>query len=135
MFPKQNLVYESYLTETMVDGLPRARSSPQTQTYTHAQRHMQTHTHTQRRTHALKKTNKHTRNHAHMVRSTLLHLRLRGSLRALLGGPPATVFFRLQPKVFMIQMGSRNKTFFFPRASNHEESDFLMIFLWDHGIY
>ena len=59
----------------------------------------------------------------YMVRSTLLHLPPRGALRAILGGPLVTVFFRLQPKVFIIKTTSRNKSFNAARVSNHEKSD------------
>ena len=59
----------------------------------------------------------------YMVRSTLLQLPPRGALRAILGGPLAVGFFRLQPKVFIIKSTSRNKSFFVPRVSNHEKSD------------
>ena len=62
-------------------------------------------------------------NTIHMVRSTLLQLRLRGALRANFGGPLVRLFFRLQTQVLTIKMGSGNKSFRFPRVSNHEKSD------------
>ena len=62
-------------------------------------------------------------NTIHMVRSTLLQLSLRGALRAFLGGPPVTGFFRLQTQVLTIKKGSGNKSFTSPRVSNHEKSD------------
>ena len=63
-----------------------------------------------------------------MVRSTLPQLALRGALRALLGGPLVTGFFRLQPTVFPIKNSSRKKSFFVSRVSNHEDFDFLCDF-------
>ena len=54
-----------------------------------------------------------------MVRSTLLHHRPRGGLRAILVGPLVRLFFRLQPYVFMIQKASRNKSFTVSRVSNY----------------
>ena len=53
---------------------------------------------------------------------------LGGALRALLGGPPASLFFRLQPNVFHVKTSSRNKSFFVSRVSNHEDFDFLCYF-------
>ena len=58
-----------------------------------------------------------------MVRSTLLPFRLRGALRAKSGGPPVTLFFVVQTDVCGIKLGSENKSFLFPRVSNHEKSD------------
>ena len=52
------------------------------------------------------------RNKRKVVRSTLLHLPARGSLRAKSGGPLVTVFFRLQTDFLMVQKASRNKSFF-----------------------
>ena len=58
-----------------------------------------------------------------MVRSTLLQLPPRGALRAFLGGPPVTGFFRLQTQVLTIKKGSGNKSFTVDLVSNHEKSD------------
>ena len=58
-----------------------------------------------------------------MVRSTLLQASLRGALRAILGGPLVTGFFRLQPNVLSVEKASRNKSFTVPRVSNYEEFD------------
>ena len=58
-----------------------------------------------------------------LVRSTLLHLRLRGALRANLGGPPAPGLFRLWTNVCGIKSSSRNKISTLSKVSNYEKSD------------
>ena len=64
-----------------------------------------------------------------VVRSTLLHLPARGSLRAKSGGPLVTVFFRLQIDFLVVEKTFRNKSRIIARVSIYEEFDFLNDFL------
>ena len=67
------------------------------------------------------------------MRSTLLHLRFRGALRAFLGGPPATLFFAFEPMFVASKRAPETKVEQDKRFQTLRNPMVFMIFLGDHG--